>query len=203
MNNLDADYWSNRFDNNDTPWDIGDVSTPLKQYFNQLTDKNISILIPGCGNGYEVAYLLENGFTRITVIDISPVLTAALEKKFSDYTGGQLRILTGDFFSMRAKFDLIIEQTFFCALDPSLRKKYAVHIQQLLNENGQLTGLLFDKIFASEGPAFGGSMEEYRQLFSPLFHIKTMAPCYNSIPQRAGTECFFIAQKIALEDIPG
>ena len=80
MNELDASYWSNRFEQEDTPWDIGFVSTPIKEYIDQLTDKNISILIPGCGNCYEAGYLLQNGFNNITLIDISPTLTKRLGK---------------------------------------------------------------------------------------------------------------------------
>ena len=75
MSTPDASYWNNRFNNHDTPWDTGHVLTPLKEYIDQLTDKNISICIPGCGNGYEAGYLLANCFTHITLIDIAVVLT--------------------------------------------------------------------------------------------------------------------------------
>ena len=50
---LNENYWSSRYKNNDVAWDMGEVSLPLKEYFDQLTDKYISILIPGCGNAYE------------------------------------------------------------------------------------------------------------------------------------------------------
>jgi hypothetical protein len=46
---------------NETGWDLGQVSPPLKAYIDQLTDKNLRILIPGCGNSYEAEYLLEKG----------------------------------------------------------------------------------------------------------------------------------------------
>jgi methyl halide transferase len=195
MNNLGAGYWNNRFINRDTPWDMGYPSTPLKEYFNQLTDKNVSILIPGCGNGYEAAYLLENGFTDIVLIDISPALTKQIEEKFSAYINKELTVITGDFFELNGQFDLIIEQTFFCALDPSLRKKYAVHMQHLLKPRGKLAGVLFNRLFANEGPPFGGSTEEYNELFSPFFHINKLETCYNSIKPRQDAECFFIVQK--------
>ncbi|MEO6316232.1 MAG: methyltransferase domain-containing protein [Chitinophagaceae bacterium] len=198
MNTFDAAYWSNRFGKGDTPWDIGQVSRPLKEYFDQLNDKKISILIPGCGNGYEAAYLLENGFTNITVIDISPILTAALAVKFSNYTGTRLKIVTGDFFELGGSFDLVVEQTFFCALHPSLRKQYVLQMHRLLSEHGKLSGVLFNKAFDNAGPPFGGTLPLYQELFAPLFYIKTLAPCYNSIAPRDGTECFIIAGKKVL-----
>jgi SAM-dependent methyltransferase len=191
---LPADYWTQRYLNKDTGWDIGYVSTPIKEYVDQLTNKNISILIPGCGNAYEAAYLLEQGFNNVTVIDISEMLTTKLKERFYPHFNQQLRIVTGDFFKLNDKFDLIMEQTFLSALPPALRNDYAKHMQALLNPNGKLAGILFDHDFEKEGPPFGGNKKEYGDLFAKYFHIKTLEPCYNSIAARAGTECFFIVE---------
>ena len=68
---LDKAYWNGRYSNNDTGWDLGAVSPPLKAYFDQLNDKNIKILIPGCGNSHEGEYLLAQGYTNVHLIDIS------------------------------------------------------------------------------------------------------------------------------------
>jgi hypothetical protein len=190
-NELNGEYWSKRYAENDAIWDMGKVSPPLKEYIDQLQDKNLRILIPGCGNAYEAEYLIMQGFTNVTVIDISELLVNELKKKF---TSGNPRIIFGDFFELNEQFDLIIEQTFFCALDPVLRNKYAKKMNDLLSENGRLAGLLFDQDFDG-GPPFGGSKEEYEDLFSPKFKIVTMEPCYNSIPRRAETELFFIMKR--------
>jgi len=187
----DAAYWDNRFNMGDTPWDIGSASPPLTAYIDTLEDKNLSILIPGCGNGYEVAYLLAHGFNRITVIDISPVLTRRLEEQFAVFLHKRLRVITGDFFTLQGRFDLILEQTFFCALDPALRPAYVRKMQELLHPGGRLAGVLFNRDFAAAGPPFGGSIETYSQLFAPFFRIIKLEPCYNSVKPRAGTECFF------------
>ncbi len=101
-----------------------------------------------------------------------------------------------DFFEhSRTTTILIVEQTFFCAIDPTftpqVRRK---NERALLSKNGKLSGLLFDTQFQN-GPPFGGTMQEYQDLFSFHFNIKTLASCYNSIPQRMGNECFIIATK--------
>ena len=194
MNELDASYWSNRFEQEDTPWDIGFVSTPIKEYIDQLTDKNISILIPGCGNCYEAGYLLQNGFNNITLIDISPTLTKRLGKKFNTYNKKQLTIITGNFFDLKGQFDLIIEQTFFCALNPALRKDYVDRMYELLKPGGKLVGVLFNRSFEG-GPPFGGSKEEYKELFDEKLVIKKMEDCYNSIEPRKDAEEFIILAK--------
>lgn len=194
ITDLNADYWSNRYKQNETGWDIGHVSAPIKEYVDQLTNKNIAILIPGCGNSYEAEFLLQEGFTNITLIDLSPVLTKKLEDKFNTYNHKQLTIITGNFFDLKGKFDLVLEQTFFCALNPSLRKAYVDKMYDLLKPGGKIAGVLFDHEFEG-GPPFSGNKNEYEELFTDKFIIKTMEPCYNSIVPRKGTELFIIFRK--------
>ena len=191
-NELGKNYWDNRYQQNEIAWDIGAISTPLKEYFDQITNKSISILIPGCGNAYEAAYLLQIGFTNITLADISPVVTAQVTVQLKEYVGKQLNIITGNFFELDQTFDLIIEQTFFCALNPTLREKYVLKIKALLKPGGKLAGVLFNRTFAG-GPPFGGNNEEYKSLFSKHFQKLQLAPCYNSIAPRMGSELFIIA----------
>jgi methyl halide transferase len=186
---LDKDFWNERWKTNDTGWDMGFVSPPLKEYIDQLSDKTVSILIPGCGNTYEAEYLLEKGFTNVTVVDISPALTDALKEKFKAHTD-RLHIVCADFFELSGQYDLILEQTFFCALNPELRAPYVAKMYELLSPGGKLAGLLFNTKFEKDGPPFGGSKEEYEQLFADKFQFKTMDACYNSHPKRAGVELF-------------
>ena len=90
QSNLGRDFWNQRYISDDTGWDIGYVSTPLKAYFDQLTNKDISILLPGCGNAHEAAYLLQNGFTNLTLVDISPLLVQNLRENLAPYAGDHL-----------------------------------------------------------------------------------------------------------------
>ena len=186
-------FWENRYTLGETGWDLGEVSPPLKAYFDQLTNKDLRILIPGCGNTYEAEYLLNKGFKNITVVDISPTLIENLKTKFGHHPN--LKILLGDFFALEGEFDLIVEQTFFCALDRSLRQSYSDKMFSLLSNSGKLVGLLFNREFEAEGPPFGGCEEDYRELFSTKFNITTMANSYNSFSKRAGTELFTIFKK--------
>jgi hypothetical protein len=82
---FDKTYWENKYLNNKTGWDIGYISTPIKEYTNQLKNKNISILIPGAGNGHEVEYLYHQGFKNITVIDIAEIPLKNLAEKIPDF----------------------------------------------------------------------------------------------------------------------
>jgi len=185
----DAAFWEERWKEQQTGWDLQSVSPPLKSYIDTITDKHLSILIPGCGNAYEAAYLLDKGFKQITLIDIAPTLVAQLLQKFAPHVGKELTLICGDFFQHTGQYDIILEQTFFCALDPKLRPAYEHHMHMLLKPQGTLAGLLFNKSFEG-GPPFGGNKEEYLDLFQDTFEIKKMEPCTDSVQPRAGAELF-------------
>lgn len=187
------EYWNNQYKANSTGWDLGQVSPPIKEYIDQISNKDLSILIPGCGNSYEAAYLLESGFTNVNIIDISSMLVGQLNKKFN--SNPNINIIHGDFFQHQGEYDLIIEQTFFCAIEPSLRKKYVSKMNELLIKNGRIAGLLFDREFEKQGPPFGGNKSEYINLFEKAFAIKHLSPCYNSYPKRKDTELFILFNK--------
>ncbi|HEX5624920.1 MAG TPA: methyltransferase [Saprospiraceae bacterium] len=190
---LDSVFWDSRWKEGRTGWDLGQASPALTAYFDQRTDKHVSILIPGCGSAYEASYLVNNGFTDITLLEISKEAAIRLRKKFEFLP--QVKVLEQDFFDHEGQYDLIVEQTFFCALDPLLRPRYVSHARDLLNAGGKLMGLLFDREFDEPGPPFGGAAEDYQKLFSPHFKIKTMERCYNSIPPRQGHEVFVLLTK--------
>ncbi|WP_339793214.1 methyltransferase domain-containing protein [uncultured Imperialibacter sp.] len=186
--NLDADFWTKRYRDGATGWDAGAITTPLKAYFDQLTDKQTRILIPGAGNSYEAEYLFKTGFQNVFVIDLSREPLNNLRQRVPDLPQEQL--IEGDFFDHSGQYDLIVEQTFFCAIDPSLRQRYAEKTYELLRSGGKLVGVLFDEPLNNDYPPFGGNAAEYRAYFEPLFDFKVFETCYNSIPPRAGRELF-------------
>lgn len=181
-------YWDDKYTENETGWDIGYPSTPIKEYIDQLTDKSIKILIPGAGNAYEAEYLFLNGFKNVFVLDISSVAISSFKNRFPDFPDKHL--LAEDFFSHNETYDLIIEQTFFCAINRAERLKYVKKAHSLLRSNGKIAGLLFNHEMEKEGPPFGGSPEEYEALFSSYFTFKTFECSYNSIKPRNTREHF-------------
>ncbi|UII24758.1 TPMT family class I SAM-dependent methyltransferase [Fulvivirga maritima] len=190
---LDENYWTNRYNHNDTPWDANSITTPLKTYFDQLQDTSIKILIPGAGNAHEAAYLYEKGFKNVYIADISSAPLMQFQSRYPSFPKSQL--LHQDFFNLMGNYDLIVEQTFFCALDPSLREPYAHKCAELLTRGGKLMGVLFNTEFHHEGPPFGGSKEEYVSYFEPYFNLKYFEVCYNSIKPRQGRELFILCEK--------
>lgn len=191
---LGKEFWNNKW-----VWDIGHASPPITAYMDKYPNKDARILIPGCGNAHEAEYLMANGFTNVTLLDVAPKAVEKLRKKYEQTL--EIEIINKDFFKHDGKYDLIIEQTFFCAIEPSFRTEYAQKAHELLESSGLLMGVLFSKPFEKAGPPFGGTLEEYEQIFAPHFEIEKMEECYNSISPRLGSELFIILKKKQNEKI--
>ncbi len=185
---LSEDFWTKRYQEGQIQWDCGEITSPLRDYIDSINDKNISILIPGSGNGYEAEYLHNKGFRNVFVADLSQNPLKNLKARVPDFPIDHL--LHTDFFSINQRFDLILEQTFFCALDPSLRSSYVAKSFEILNTGGVIAGVLFNVPLNDTEPPFGGDKAVYQPLFETKFTIKTMDDCYNSIPARMGMELF-------------
>lgn len=195
---LDAKFWQQRYEAGQIGWDMGQVSPPIRAYIDQLPDsaKSLQIMMAGAGHAYEVGYLFEQGFEHVTVFDIASAPLASFAKRYPDFPKQQL--ILADFFELSAEdyqFDLAIEQTFFCAIDPAMRPDYVKQMHALLKPNAKLVGLLFDRDFGKPMPPFGGNEAEYRDLFAAYFDIEVMQRCHNSHPARQGSELFIILRR--------
>ena len=196
-NDQGQEYWTKRYQEESTGWDIGYPSTPLKTYIDQLEDKTISILIPGAGNAYEAEYLWQQGFENVFVMDISEFPLKQFQERNPDFPKRQL--LLEDFFEHKNQYDIIFEQTFFCSFIPTddNRNRYAEHMAKLIKAQGKLVGVWFDIPITDnlEKRPFGGNKELYLSYLNPHLEMKTFERCYNSIPPRQGNELFGIFTK--------
>lgn len=190
---LNRDFWNSKYVTSKTGWDVGKITTPLKEYFDQLNNKKLKILIPGCGNAYEAEYLFKNDFAFTFILDYSKYALSNFINRVDEFPKKQL--LYNDFFDIQGKYDLIIEQTFFCAIDKSKRRDYFLKMHDLLKPGGKLVGLLFNDSLNDSHPPFGGSKNEYKEYFDPYFNIKVFDLAYNSIQSRKGRELFMILVK--------
>ncbi|HLK97937.1 MAG TPA: hypothetical protein VK364_09225, partial [Hymenobacter sp.] len=113
---FDESYWQDRYATGRTGWDVGTITPPLRDYFQQLSSPDARrILIPGAGRAYEAEYLHELGFSQVYVADIAPEALKALQQRVPGFPAAHL--LLQDFFGLPTAppYDLVVEQTFFCA----------------------------------------------------------------------------------------
>lgn len=192
--NQEQNFWNQRYLNAETPWDIGQASPALMHYL-KAVPKDIRILIPGAGRAYEAIALFQQGYQKVYICDWADAAFAWIKEQAPEFPAAQL--LIHNFFELDLEVDLIIEQTFFCAIQPELRPQYVQKTHSLLSNEGKIAGLFFAKPFPFPGPPFGGTKEEYQTLFKPYFHILELEISKHSIQPRLGNELFFEFQKIS------
>ncbi len=188
---LDRDYWEGRFQEGRTGWDIGHASPALVNYALQFP-LDSRILIPGAGYGYEGEALHRKGYEELHLLDLAPTPIQSFRERVPDFPAAHIH--EEDFFAHEGKYDLILEQTFFCALEREQRADYVEKCHELLEEGGILAGLLWAHDWEG-GPPFGGTKEEYEALFEGRFQILQLEEAKDSIPPRKGNELFFAAKK--------
>jgi len=193
MDWLSQSYWDEQYKLPKTGWDIGYASPALCSYFDQIMDKNIRILVPGAGSGWEVEYLYNQGFSNVFFLDFSLESITKFKLRCPEFPDNQ--IIFGDFFQHKGTYDLIVEHTFMSSIEPGRRTDYMHKMNELLCPGGKLVGLLFNHEFEWNKPPFGGTEDQYRQLFEAKFTILHLTLATNSIKPRRNRELFVLMQK--------
>lgn len=193
MKKLEAHYWNQQYKDQRSGWDIGYASPAIIAYFQQIPNKQACILIPGAGNAWEAEKLWSMGFTNIYVLDFSQEALLSFQTRVPHFPKSQ--ILNEDFFHHQGSYDYIVEQTFLSSLPINLREDYVKQVFKVLKPQGRLMGLLFNHHFNHEGPPFGGTVDEYKLLFSSHFKFHHFKIAHNSIKPRKKRELFVLLEK--------
>ena len=165
MNMGEENSWKSRYQAGTTGWDRGSTSTNLSYWLDNDLLKPCRILVPGCGNGYEVLTLLSFGFD-VVAIDIAPSAIENLQAML-DKENLEAEIVLGDFFTWKPKekFDAIFEQTSLCALPPELWTQYETQLYEWLKPNGKVFAA-FMQTGREGGPPFHCELNDMVDLFS-------------------------------------
>lgn len=183
--------WDARYAATDIPWDMGEVSPPLVCFRQEgILPVGRQVLVPGCGSGYEVAYLAEAGYEAVGA-DFSSQAVAAARRIAG--TVPNARIIQADLLAPAAvslgEFDWIFDQTFFCAIAPVRRPEYAIAMGRLLRPGGELWALSF-RVASPGGPPFDSTPADFIELMSSVgFELIQQRPLTGeSHPARRGRE---------------
>ncbi len=164
-------FWDLRFAEGNTPWDRGAANPQLGIWLLVGALKPCRILVPGCGSGYEVAVLAQQGFD-VTALDYSPEAIARTRKRLND-ENLKATVLEADALAWQPEkpFDAIYEQTCLCALYPDQWRDYADRLHQWLVPGGRLFALFVQFMRpgaaegAIEGPPYHCDINAMRALF--------------------------------------
>lgn len=187
-------FWSERFQREFTPWDLGGVPAALRKFVEQSDQPHVA-LIPGCGTGYEVACLSEAGWD-VTAIDFSEAAVAAARKSLGHWAE---RVAHADFFEFMPQrpVSLIYERAFFCALPVRMRPAIVQRWAELLPPGGLLAGFFFFDD-APKGPPFGILPSELDALMAPCFERIADEPVSDSLPVFTGKERWQVWRRRAI-----
>lgn len=181
---LSPGFWDERFERDFTPWDLKGVPQALRDYVERDRTPR-TVLIPGCGNGYELAYLADAGWDA-TAIDFSPAAVSRARQLVGPWAE---RVVEADFFAWqpRAALDLIYERAFFCSMPPAMRPRIVARWAELLAPGGLLAGFFF---FGSspKGPPFGIPRAELEGLLALHFRLVEEGEVVDSLPVFGGQE---------------
>jgi SAM-dependent methyltransferase len=147
----DPNYWQNRFDIGDTPWELGAPSKVLFEACAELEACGFllagkRVLSPGCGRGSDALELARHG-AHVVAVDWSEHALNDLSVRFSQIknsVSGSVSLVRGDFFSIAPQqVDVVCEHTFFCAIDPAARPSYVELLCSWVRPGGFLVGNFF------------------------------------------------------------
>ena len=188
--------WQGLYEANDMRWDLGEVAPPFIKLLEAGKLPVGKVLIPGCGRGHEVMYLAQNGFD-VTGVDFAKGATSYLEKTLKECNLNG-RVVHQDFFKLDVShngvYDLVLEQTFFCAINPSLRPDYCKTVARILKPGGKLIGLFYNT-GEEGGPPHNTTREDIESIFSETFTIQELEKTTWSIERRSGKELLTILEK--------
>ena len=156
--------WEARYRDGRTGWDRGGSSPALAHWLSAGLIPQGRILVPGCGNGYEIADLAAIG-RQVTAVDIAaqPIETLRVQL---NRLGLVAEVVQADLLDWQPaeRFDAVYEQTCLCAFEPARWSDYEQRLADWLVPGGSLMAL-FMQTGGPGGPPHDCPLPEMRTLF--------------------------------------
>jgi SAM-dependent methyltransferase len=183
--------WDARYAAADIPWDMGQVSPPLVCFREErVLPPGRRVLVPGCGSGYDVAFLAAADYEAVGV-DFSPRAIETARRLVTSRNGSTAIVadLLAPDIEALGVFDWAFDQTFFCAIDPTLRGAYCTSMRRLIRPGGEMWALSF-RVPTPGGPPFDSTPEEYIDLMSVAGFVLVERRALDAVshPARRGRE---------------
>ena len=195
MNNLTVEAWDKRYQDKNSPWDLGCPAPPFRNLLvSASAPKPGRIAVLGCGQGHDALLFAESGY-QVVGFDFAPSAIAAATSA-AEIRGIEAQFLQRDILALNAEFansfDYVLEHTCFCAIDPSLRSRYVDVVKSILRPDGQLIGLFYTHNRPG-GPPFGVKPQEVLDYFAD-FEPMVFQLAQDSSDRRLGDEHLAIFQ---------
>ncbi|MEY4630098.1 MAG: hypothetical protein RIQ81_218 [Pseudomonadota bacterium] len=169
--NQDRSYWSGRWQNQQTGWDLGGPHEGLARLLRMLDESGVlrelmvpgrplEVYSPGCGRAHDGAAMVAktvkipeglcaNGI-HVTATDFAPEAIAAAKEVYGALQSRGLTLRVEDARAPvppaeRGKYDIVFDRAMLCALRPELRAAYLDACRDRLRPGGVFLTLPFTK----------------------------------------------------------
>ncbi len=164
--------WKQCYTERRTPWDLGEAHPELvARLATEWNGRSGRAYVPGCGRGHDALALARAGWT-VTAVDFVDV---------PDGPRSELGAYGGEFVVANAlthrppgaSFDLVLEHTFFCALELRDRFAWGRMVDAVLAPWGRVWIIVWpaDKPIEKGGPPFGFGVEDVTTALGPKFRL--------------------------------
>ncbi len=187
---MDAEFWHQKWKNNEIGFHQNIVNPFLIDYFDTLLLKSGQrVFLPLCGKTLDIGWLLSKSYQVVGVeIDESAVkalfkqlaLVPEISKqnKLIKYSYKQLVIFVGDIFDLTTadlgKVDAIYDRAAIVALPETLRTYYVQQVKSITGSAPQLmVNFEYDQSLMS-GPPFSVPNDELKQYFQDSYILKQL-----------------------------
>ncbi len=188
------DFWQQRFEQGQTPWDRGAPHPQLQAWLDAgVLRPGQRVLVPGCGNGHELQSLARHGLIA-RGLDYAPAAVARARQGLLE-AGLSADVEEADVLQWQPPEDarpgVVYEQTCLCALHPDHWQVYAAQLARWLPPGGLLLALFMQARRESaaqglvEGPPYHCDINAMRALF-PATLWEWPAPPYAAIAHAQG-----------------
>ena len=188
---MDATYWRQKWEQNQTAFHQSQPNPALVNYFQELAlPKGSRVFLPLCGKTLDIPWLLSKSY-RVAGAELSQL---AIEQLFSElglkpkvsqvanldhYSAENIDIFGGDIFDLTPEIlgpiDAIYDRAALVALPAPTRQKYASHLMAITNQAPQLLVCYEYDQTLQEGPPFSVSNEEVRKHYAASYDLTLQA----------------------------
>lgn len=188
---MQPEFWHKKWASNQIGFHLPQVNPHLQRFWPQLgLEESARVLVPLCGKSLDLLWLAHCGH-EVLGVELSE---KAVEDFFSEhqldpavseqgpfnvYRAGSIELWCGDFFALTpgdvADCSALYDRAALIALPPSMRERYATHLNRILPKGslGLLITLDYDQAEMS-GPPFAVLDDEVQRLFGTSWGLKVL-----------------------------
>ena len=188
---MDASFWHNRWQTNQTGWHERDVNPLLITHFASLNvPQGRRVFVPLCGKSLDLGWLLAQGYAvagaELSELAVTQLFSGlGMEPTISEigkhkhFRGEKIDIFVGDLFDLSREalgpVDAVYDRAALVALPEAMRIRYAAHLKTNTSLAPQLLiGYEYDQTVVP-GPPFSVTADELQRHYGDSYTLTPLA----------------------------